>query len=95
MKTDFSTNAAIQAANTNHPCVCVCVCVCVRIHLCPTIAHHAPPSMAFSKLEYWSGLPFLTPGNLSDPGIKPVSLAWTGRFYITVPLGSPKYHYSE
>jgi hypothetical protein len=93
MKRDFSTNAAIQAANTNHPCVCVCVCA--RIQLCPTIAHHAPPSMAFSRLEYWSGLPFLTPGNLSDPGIKPVSLAWTGRFFITVPLGSPKYHYSE
>ena len=39
MKTDFSTNAAIQAANTNHPCVCVCVCV--RAH--PFVSNYSPP----------------------------------------------------
>ena len=38
-----------------------------------TIAHQAPLSMRFSKQEYWSGLPFLTPGDLPDPEIKPVS----------------------
>ena len=35
----------------------------------------APLSMGFSRQEYWSGLSFLPPGDLPDPGIKPVSLA--------------------
>ena len=35
-----------------------------------TEAHQAPLSMEFSRQEYWSGLPFPTPGNLPDPGIK-------------------------
>ena len=38
-----------------------------------TIAHQAPPSMGFSKQEYWSGLPFLSPGDLPDPGTEPMS----------------------
>ena len=33
--------------------------------------HQGPPSMGFSRQEYWSGLPFPSPGNLPDPGIKP------------------------
>ena len=40
-----------------------------------TVAHQAPLSMEFSRQEYWSGLPFLSPGDLSDPGIKPESPA--------------------
>ena len=39
-----------------------------------TVAHQAPPSMGFSKQEYWSGLPYPSPGDLPDPGIKPRSL---------------------
>ena len=35
--------------------------------------HQAPPSMGFSRQEYWSGLPFTSPGNLPDPGIEPRS----------------------
>ena len=31
--------------------------------------HQAPPSMGFSRQEYWSGLPFPSPGNLPDPGM--------------------------
>ena len=38
-----------------------------------TIAHRAPPSMEFSRQEYWSGLPFPSPGGLPDPGIEPRS----------------------
>ena len=34
------------------------------------VAHQAPLSMGFSKEEYWSGLPFLSPGDLSDSGFK-------------------------
>ena len=36
-----------------------------------TVAYQAPPSLGFSRQEYWSGLPFPSPGCLSDPGIKP------------------------
>ena len=49
--------------------------------LCPTlvtpgtVARQAPPSMGFSSQEYWSGFPFLSPGDLSDPGIEPKSPA--------------------
>ena len=38
-----------------------------------TVAHQAPLSMGFSKQEYWSGLPFPSPGDLPDPGIEPSS----------------------
>ena len=40
-----------------------------------TVAHQAPQSMEFSRQEYWSGLPFPSPGDLPDPGIKPGSPA--------------------
>ena len=38
-----------------------------------TVARQAPLSMGFSREEYWSGLPFPSPGDLPDPGIKPRS----------------------
>ena len=40
-----------------------------------TVAHQDPLSIGFSKQEYWSGLPFLPPGDLLNPGIKPTSPA--------------------
>ena len=36
-----------------------------------TVAYQAPPSMGFSRQEYWSGLPFPSPGDLPNPGIEP------------------------
>ena len=36
-----------------------------------TVAYHAPLSMGFSRQAYWSGLPYPSPGDLPDPGIKP------------------------
>ena len=48
------------------------------------VAHQASLSMGFSKQEYWSGLPFPSPGGLPDPGIKPTSHsapALAGRFF--------------
>ena len=50
------------------------------------------PLTEFSKQEYWSGLPFPTPGDLSDSGIEPaspVSLALAGGFFTTEPPGEP------
>ena len=40
-----------------------------------TVVYQAPRSMGFSRQEYWSGLPFPSPGDLPDPGIEPKSLA--------------------
>ena len=40
-----------------------------------TVAHEVPLSMGFSRQEYWSGLPFPSPGDLPDPGIEPMSPA--------------------
>ena len=40
-----------------------------------TVTHQAPLSMEFSRQEYWNGLPFPSPGDLPDPGIKPRSPA--------------------
>ena len=80
-------------------CVCVCVCVCVhalshvRLFAIPwTVAHQAPLSMGFSRQEYWSGWPFPSPGDLSDPGIElmsPVSPELAGGFFTTQPPGKP------
>ena len=49
-----------------------------------TAALQAPLSMGFSRQAYWSGLPFPSPGDLPDPGIKPTSLispALAGGFF--------------
>ena len=40
-----------------------------------TVVHQAPPFLGFSRQKYWSGLPFPSPGDLPDPGIKPRSPA--------------------
>ena len=50
-----------------------------------------PPgsSMGLSRWEYWNGLPFPSPRNLSDPGIKHTSLALTGRFFTAETSGKP------
>ena len=44
----------------------------VRLFATPwTVAYQAPPSMGFSRQEYWGGLPFPSPGDLPNPGIEP------------------------
>ena len=51
-----------------------------------TVTHQVSLSMGFFRQEYWSGLPFPPPGNLANPGIKPVSLmspASAGGFFTT------------
>ena len=50
-----------------------------------TVACQAPLSMGFPRQEYWSGLPFLSPGDLPDPGIEPVSHAFAGEFFTAKP----------
>ena len=72
---------------------CACVLSCVQLFVTPwTVAYQAPLSMEFSRQENWNGLPWPPPGDLLDPGIKPISFACpslAGTFFITVPPGSP------
>ena len=50
-----------------------------------TTAHQVPLFMEFPRWEYWTGLRFSSPGYLSNPGIKPMSPALAGRFFIPEP----------
>ena len=52
-----------------------------------TVACQAPLFMGFARQEYWTGVPFLSPGDLPDPGIKPGSPALAGSFFTTEPAG--------
>ena len=52
-----------------------------------TVAHQAPLSMGFSRQEYWSGLPFPSPGDLPDPAIKPGSPVLEADSLLSEPSG--------
>ena len=54
-----------------------------------TVASQASLSMGFPRQEFWSELPFPSPGDLPDPGIKPVSPALAGELFTAEPLGKP------
>ena len=55
----------------------------VQLFVSPwTVACQAPPSMGFSRQEYWSGMPFPSPGDFPDPGIKPRFDCIAGRLFI-------------
>ena len=56
-----------------------------------TVARQARLSMGFPNQEYWSRLPFPSPGHLLDPGIKPESPALAGGFFTTKPPDSAQY----
>ena len=80
-------------------CVCVCVCVCVkslsrvRVFETPwTVVRQAPLSMGFSRQEYWSGLPFPSPGDLPNPGIEPGSPALQADALSSEPPGKIHRH---
>ena len=76
------------------PVICICVCVCtlsrVQFLAAPwTVACQDPLSMGFSRQEYWSGLPFPSPGVLPDPGIEPRSPALQADSLPTELWGKP------
>ena len=58
------------------------------------VAHQTPLSMGFPKQEYWSGLPFPSPGDLPDPGIKLESPALQADSLWTEPPGKPSINVS-
>ena len=59
-----------------------------------TVAYQAPPSMEFSRQEYWSGLPFPSPGDLPDPGIKPRSPTLQADALLSYDLNQIPYDYT-
>ena len=60
----------------------------VRLFVTPwTVAYQAPPSVGFSRQEYWSGLPLPSPGDLPHPGIEPRSPAFQADALPSEPLG--------
>ena len=66
------------------------VAQCVQLFATPwTGAHQAPPSIEFSRQEYWSGLPFPSPGDLPDPGIEPRSPTLWADTLPSEPPGKP------
>ena len=72
---------------------CLCVLSHVALFVIPrTVAHQAPLPVEFSRQEYWSRLPFATPGDLPDTGMEPMFLAspaLASKFFITLPPGKP------
>ena len=71
-----------------------------RVQLCAnlwTVAYQSSLSMGFFRQENWSGLPFPPPGNVSNPGIEPVSFmspALAGRFFTTSDTWEVTFGYS-
>ena len=69
---------------------CVLSCSVVSDSATPlTVACQSPLPMEFSRQEYWSGLPFLSLGDLPHPEMETASLALVGRFFTTEPQGKP------
>ena len=63
----------------------------VRLFATPwMVAYQAPRSMGFFRQEYWSGLPFPSPGDLPNPGIEPGSPVLQTDALLSEPLGKPK-----
>ena len=79
-------------------CACMCVCSITFDSATPwTKACQAPMFMEFSRQEYWSGLPFPSPGDLPDPGIEPtspMSLVLVGRSFTTSATWEVTYYKS-
>ena len=62
----------------------------VRLFATPrSVAYQAPPPMGFCRQEYWSGLPFPSPGGLPNPGIEPGSPALQADPLPSEPPGKP------
>ena len=62
---------------------------CVRLCDPWTVVSQAPPSIGFSRQEYWTGLPFPSPGDLPDSGIKPGSPELQADSLLSEPPGNP------
>ena len=78
--TTLATNQKVKVKSLSH----------VQLLATPwTVAYQAPPSMGFSRQEYWNGLPFPSPGDLPNPGIKPWSPSFQADALPSEPSGKP------
>ena len=76
--------------DSDHLCVLVsqlCLTLCNPMDCSPP----SSPVQGILQQEYWSGLPFPSPGGLLDPGIKPKSPALQANSLLSEPLGKPMY----
>ena len=92
MAGDFSclTFHGIGKAGLHNVMYCECVLSHVQFFATPwSVARQAPLSMEFPRQGYWSGMPFPTPGDLPDPGIKPISLCLLHWHVDSLPLAPP------
>ena len=89
-----------EVVSTECVWVCVCACTCARMHPCTlscvwlfetpwTVIQQAPLSTEFLGQEYLSGLPFPSPGDLPNSGIKPSLMQWRVGSLPMSHLGSP------
>ena len=96
----FIKGSPLSCGSSNHPCLKLGIMPsvvgvleslnCIWRFASPwTAALQAPLSMGFSRQEYWSGLPFPSPGGFPHPGIQPKSPALAGGFLTTKPPGKP------
>ena len=60
-----------------------------------TVAYRAPQSMEFSRQEYWSELPFPSPGDFPNPGIEPQSPELQADALLSEPPGKPSVQFSS
>ena len=74
----------------------ISIVCCLITKSCPslfatpwTVPCWAPLCMGFPRVEYWSGLPFPSPGDLPNPGMEAASPALAGEFFTTEPPGKP------
>ena len=70
-------------------CVCSVAGSCQLFETPQTVVRQAPLSMGFLRQEYWSGLPFPSPGDLPDPGTEPGSPALQADSLLSEPQGIP------
>ena len=87
-----NSESQIQLPATDYSTWLSNACALRRVRFFATpqmVDHQAPLSMGFHRQEYWRGLPFPSPGDLSDPGIEPVSPALADGFFTTGPPGKP------
>ena len=83
---------------TFHPqkglCCCLVAKLCLTLAIPWTVAHQVTLSMGFPRQEYWSGLPFPSPGDLPDQGVEPEYWQFNtaGKFFTTDP---PRYSEKE
>ena len=65
---------------------------CLTLAIPWTVDHQAPLYVGFSRQEYYSGVPFPSPGDLPNPGIEPRPSASQADSLPTEPPGKPGYH---